>query len=127
MALFIVRVISIEECVYRYIYIHVQMYKLIKLYILVPMESIKCFSHDEAKKPWAYPSILHVHFCKWSLAFCTTLSISFLNSSGTFKQACTGVQLHKMENMCTYLLGIMKFGKSVCKLRSLTVGDNLGP
>lgn len=72
------------------------MYKPLRLYLLILMETIKCLSHDESKEPRVNPSILHIRLCRWSLAFSTTLSTSFLSSSGTFKEACGGVQLHKM-------------------------------
>lgn len=73
------------------------MYKPIKHYLLVPMERIRCFSHEESKIPWANTSIYHIDCCKWSLTFCTTLYAScFSKSLCTFKQTCTCVQLHKM-------------------------------
>lgn len=134
MALFIFHVISIEQW-YTHtdcISVYVQFYKPIKPYFLVPIKQGYqiLFSWWNQKKPWASPTILCIYCCKCSLAFCATLFASFLNSSGSFKQSCTDVHLHKMKNMYIYLLGMiiqMKFGKTDYEVRSLSMGDNLAP
>lgn len=43
--------------IYIQVYVCAQMYKPIKHYLLVPMERIRCFSHEESKIPWANTSI----------------------------------------------------------------------